>query len=383
MKHNRKIIYLVGFLFSFPLALNSYINSSFLAGFVGEKWVGIVYTLASIAAILALILAPKIFKKLGGYKFLLAISLLDVLSLLFFSKVESAPLAVAIFIVGLALNTLIVFTLDEFLKIFSKTESTGRTRGTYIAICNLAWIFSQLASGTILSGDSFRQIYFISFAIMAVFLVVSAFRFKGLPDPKYDQASVFKYMKSFFKNSHLARAFKMNFLLQFFYSWMVVYTPIYLFSHMGFTWSQIGLVFAFMLLPFSIFPMPLGRYCDRAGERTFLLCGFALIALATISIFFTSTHSLFVWAGILFLTRAGAATIEVMCDSYFFKHIRPENEEFIGVYRSANPFAYIVGPLSASIVFLLVPSFNFIYLVLGGIMLSGLYISSRIKKGDL
>jgi len=86
---------------------------------------------------------------------------------------------------------------------------------------------------------------------------------------------------------------------------------------------------------------------------------------------------------LLFATRIGAATIEVSGDAYFFKHIKPENEEFVGVYRSASPIAYIIGPFSAFIVFLFIPSFNFIYIILGTLMLAGIYLSSTIEKSDI
>jgi MFS family permease len=350
-----------------------------MASFVSEKWVGIIYTLASITSILALVLAPAIFKKIGGYKFLLVATLLDALGLLAFSFVNNTYLAIILFVLGLALNTLIIFTLDEFLKIFSENNATGKIRGGYIAICNIAWIISQLARGTILSDYSLRDLYLLSFVIMLVFLFVSAFKFRTLPDPIYDQESVFVYMRKFFQNSNLTRAYILNTLLQFFFSWMIVYTPIYLRAHLGFAWSEIGLIFAFMLLPLSIVPFHLGRYGDHVGERNLLMTGFMIISLSTISIFFISIHSIIVWAGILFLTRVGAATIEVMNDSYFFKHIKSENDEFISVYRSSAPLAYIIGPIVAFITFLLVPEFNYLYLTLGVIMAVGIYISSGIK----
>ena len=85
----------------------------------------------------------------------------------------------------------------------------------------------------------------------------------------------------------------------------------------------------------------------------------------------------------LFMTRVGAASIEVATDAYFFKHIKPENEEFISIYRTAAPAAYIKGPLVAVIVLLFVPSFEYLYIVLGAIMLYGIYLSSTIRRSDI
>ena len=54
-----KSVFLIGFLFSFHLALTAYVNSTFLSGFFGEKKAGLIYTVASLSAIIALLLIPN------------------------------------------------------------------------------------------------------------------------------------------------------------------------------------------------------------------------------------------------------------------------------------------------------------------------------------
>src|SRR3989338_2771931 len=125
MKHERKIIYLAGFLFSLPIALMSYINSSFLSLFISEKSVGITYALGSIVSILALLSVGPVLRKMGGYKFLLLIIGLDALSILSFALATSAWMAVTAFILGFAFNIIIAFSLDEILKIPELEESEG------------------------------------------------------------------------------------------------------------------------------------------------------------------------------------------------------------------------------------------------------------------
>ncbi len=384
-KDNPKLknIFLAGFLLSLHLALTAYINSSFLSSFIGEKLVGMAYALGSIASILALLIAPKILRYIGGRKFLLSVAGLNALSLLLLSSAQSAWSAIPIFILYFALNTLIIFSLDELLKIFSKNSSTGKIRGIYLTVISSAWVISQLISGKILGGFPFSTIYLIAFSMMLLFFLASFFGLKGIPDPKYDKAQTVKYFKEFFKNKNLARSYKINFLLQFFFSWMIIYTPIYLYAHLGFDWKEIGIIFAIMLTPFVLFQFPLGRLSDKIGERKMLMLGFTVASLATLSLFFIQKHEIWIWAVALFMTRVGAATIEVMSDVYFFRHIKAENDEFIGVYRNAAPVAYIIGPLVAFLVFALVPSFNFIYLVLGALMLYGIYLSSTIKRNDI
>ncbi len=383
MRHNRKIIYLAGFLFSIPIALASYINSSFVSSFVGEKFVSIIYVLGSASSILALLLAPKIFRRIGGYKFLLSIIFLDAFSFLALALTKNVWSIIFMFILGFSMNTLIIFSLDEILKIFSKDPATGKIRGIYLTICNLAWILAQLASGTILGGFSFSTIYFVSFCVMMLFLLISFLNLKNTPDPKYDKIKSLKYIKEFFKNKNLFRAYGISFLLQFFFCSMVIYTPMYLHAHLGFSWKEIGIIFTVMLLPFVLIQSPLGKHSDKAGERKMLMFGFGITSLATLSLFFIKEHSVWIWAVLLFITRIGAAMIELMIDVHFFKHIKPENEELVGVYRTSSPIAYILGPAATFIVFVFVPSFNYIFLILGALMLYGVYLSSTIKKSDI
>jgi MFS family permease len=278
---------------------------------------------------------------------------------------------------------MIIFSLDELLKIFSEDKSTGKIRGTYIMLSNLAWVLSQVAFATFLGGFNFRHIYLISFIAMMIFLLVSFYNLRKIPDPNYDRKNIIKYVSDYFKNKDLFRAYSLTFLLQFFYCWMIIYTPIYLSAHLHFSWQEIGIIFTIMLIPFLFVPINLGKYADKIGERKILMFGFTVAALSTLSLFFITEHSIFIWASLLFATRIGASTIESMSDAYFFKHIKPENDEFVGIYRSTSPVAYIIAPLVALIAFYLVPSFNYIFLILGALLLCGVYLASTIEKSDV
>lgn len=384
MKHNRKIIYLAGFLFSVPIALMAYINSSFLSAFVRSEMMGIAYAAASLASILSLLIAPIVLRRMGGYKFLLSVIVLDALSVLTMVLSEKPWAIIAAFILGFALNMVVIFTLDELLKIFTKSSDTGGARGTYLTLANLAWIGAQgIFIFTSVEGVfSFRIIYALAFAFMVAFFFLVLIKLKNIADPEYDRIRSLNYVKSFFKHKNLRRSYYLNLMLQLFYSVMVIYTPIYLSAHMGFSWREIGIIFAIMLTPFSLLPFFEGTYSDRTGERKMLMAGFLIASMATLAIFFIRIPEIWIWALALFMTRVGAATIETMNDSYFFKHITPENEEWVGVYRSAPGVAYILGPLAALCIFALVPSFNYIFLLLSTLMLWGIYISSTIRKGD-
>ena len=384
-KENPKLknIFFAGFLFSLHMALTAYVNSSFLSIFLEEKTVGLLYTIGYIISVIALLVIPKMLIKIGSYRFLLALVALSSGALLLLSMSQNAFLIVPVFVLYLGLNIMIVFSLDELLQISSRNSGIGKVRGLYVAILSSAWVIAQAFSGAIISNFSFSALYLMSFMIMIILLVFSYFFLKNLPDPDYDKEPILKSLKVFFKNPNLARSYKINFLLQFFFAFMVIYTPLYLSAHLGFSWKEIGLIFTIMLTPFIILPLSLGKYSDKIGERKLLMLGFTLASLATLSLFFITKPILLVWVLLMFITRIGASIIETMSDVYFFKHITPENDESIGIYRNAHPVAYILAPLVAILIFDLAPSFNFMFPILGGFMLYGVYLSSTIRKSDI
>ncbi len=378
-----KNIFFLGFLLSLHLAFTAYVNSSFLSVFSGEKNVALIYVLGSATSILVLFFIPEILRRIGEYKFLLYSSGFSALFLLLLSFFKNPFILIPVFIFYFSINSLLFFALDELLQIFSQNSSVGRMRGLYLTFVNLAWVISQFISGKILSNFSFSFLYFIAFIIMATFFLVTFFTLKDIIDPKYDKVLAWQSFKIFFKNKNLTRAYLMNFLLQFFYVWMVIYTPLYLHAHLGFDWKEIGIIFTVMLLPFVLIQFPLGNYSDKIGERKMLMFGFFVISLSTLSLFFIQIHAVWIWALMLFCTRIGAAIIEVMSDVYFFKHINKENDEYIAVYRNTAPISYVLAPIAAFIFFLIAPSFNFIFLVLGALMMYGMYLAFTIEKSDV
>ena len=169
-------------------------------------------------------------------------------------------------------------------------------------------------------------------------------------------------------------------LLNFFFSWMVIYTPIYLHDHLGFSWTVIGIMFTIMLLPFPLLEMPLGKLADeKYGEKEMLNTGFIIIAITTaILTFITSTNAI-LWTVMLFATRIGASMVEITTESYFFKKIGSDDSNLLSFFRMTGPIAYIIGPISASILLIFVAP-NYLFVILGFIVITaGLYFSLDLK----
>ena len=153
--------------------------------------------------------------------------------------------------------------------------------------------------------------------------------------------------------------------------------PLYLHYTVGFSWSVIGLILSFMLIPF-LFDSWYGKLADVHGEKKLLSLGFAIMGTATIIMAFITNGNPYVWAGILFMTRIGASIAETMIETYFFKKVDASKSHLIGFSRMGRPFAYVISPIVATLLFT-VADMKMLFVVLGVIMLYGLRYSLSIR----
>lgn len=345
--------------------------------YLRESDVGIIYSSSALLALVGLYLLPHVLKRFGNYRTSLVLLTLSLVSLVSIATLRHSS-ALIFFVIYLVTNTLISYCLDIFIEHYSKTESTGQTRGTYLSIINTAWVCAPLLAG-ILATRNIYGIYVLAGLTILPLLGVLMSTFKHFKDVPYQHISFRKTATRLLKSRNLRNIFSANFLLHFFYSWMVVFSPLYLHNNLGFSWTQIGVMFTIMLIPFAAFEYPLGKIADKKmGEKELLIIGFLIISCATALFAFSPRAGLYVMAGILFLTRTGASMVEIMSETYFFKKVDEKDSELISIFRYTAPLAYLVGPLCATL-FLQVFPFHYLFAVLSIIMLLGIYFSYEIK----
>lgn len=377
--HIFHVIYLLAFLFSLHAALPAYISSSFLSEAGSERIVGILYTLGSLLTIGAVAFSPLLLKAVGSYRAMLILASIQTGIFAGLAYFSSFPILATLFVLSFPVLMVLYFGFDIFIENNSDNNKAGAIRGGYLTIGNIAWLFSPMIVSIVLTDGDYWKIYTLSALLIAFVALLIAGNLRDFKDPQYAPVHFKKTISRILNNKNIRNIFATNTLLHFFYAWMVIYMPIYLHEHIGLPWSDIGIVFTIMLLPFILFEFPAGKLADsKWGEKELLVSGIILIAIATASLTFITKADVALWALALFITRVGASIIEIMNETYFFKQIAASDADIIGFFRITRPLAYSIAPIVATGV-LLVADYRFLFLTLGVIMLSGLYFSLSLK----
>lgn len=372
-------VYIANLLLSFHYFLVLYINSSFLNLYVTEKTVGTLYTLGSIGNLILLLLAPYLLNIIGNYRLILGFMVLEGIAIAGLSFASLPILVIAFFLIHIAVIGMIAFCLDIFVEKYSVNENdTGGIRGVYLTLSNATLVIAPAVVAFLLPRGDFGTVYLFSFLFLIPVFSLIRKKLRGFSVPP-QTVSFSKQVERYRKDINLRNIFIVNLVLQIFYAWMVIYVPIYLSSYVGFSWDKIGILFAFMVLPFILFELPLGKIADLfLGEKEILVGGLAIMAASTALISYISTPSFILWAVILFLTRVGASAVEIMTESYFFKHVNAVDYDAISAFRMTRPISYIVAPLIAGMALASLP-YRFIFLVLVGIILLAIEPALRLK----
>lgn len=373
-------VYILGFLFSFHLALTAYVNSTFLSTFISEKYIGLMYAASSLITLVVLSSLSSILAKIGNKKTTVIFLLGNILSIAAFLFASNLWLLTAAFVIFLTTNTLVFYCFDIFIEHWSAKGAIGRARGLYLTTINLAWVLSPILTGSIIQAHGYKGMYLLAGILGASVLVLLPFFVRHFKDPAYIKISLTKAWNRLKQSPNIMRIVFLNFLLQFFFALMIVYTPIYLHEYLHFDWKHIGIIFTIMLSPFVLLGFPLGKIADKTGrEKSFLVAGFLITAITTYYVGVLSSTSIILWAILLFLTRVGAATIETMSEIYFFKHVSEKDTDMLSIFRDMTPVAFLIAPLVGSAV-IATGSYSVLFIGLSILMGIGAYASYTIKQ---
>lgn len=357
------LIGIISFILGFFGALLLYILSAYFAEVSGSSNVSIFYLAIYAGTLMTLFLLRPIIRRVGKVRLLFLSLSVTVFCLSLLTHLSPSWLPVAILLLMLMFDSITWVTLDIILEGFSSDGMSGRIRGMNLTIMNMGVLFAPYFSTRILDRFGYDGVFFamllgyiLIFLIALVFLRNDNGAFREVLNPE-------RTFQKMLRERDLLRIYGISLSLEFFYALMTIYTSLRLLE-IGFSWNEIGIIFTMMLLPFVLLQYPLGALADRKmGEKELLIGTLVIIMLATGALYYLNTKSVLIWGALLFLTRVGAASIEVLRDSYFYKQIDGDDMDIIAFFRTARPIAGILGAAISAGLLVLFPIKSVFFIV--------------------
>jgi len=377
------LIYILSIVFNFHGLLVAYSNSTFMEQFATPEAIGALYTIGSALAVLSFLFISRILRKVGNAKLTLGLALLEVLALVTLGFTTHAATAIVAFVTFLVLNPLLYLNIDIFSEslIGNNESSTGSKRGLTLTLMSVAAVFGPLALAFIVGDNdaNLHTTYYVSASVFSIFILIVLAKFRHFCDPVYSEIKVLSAIHGFWEQKDIRNVFLAHFVLQVFFSWMVIYFPLYLATHIGFTWDIIGSIIAVGLFAYVVCEYPVGILADKyIGEKEMMAAGFLILAVSVSWISFMATAPVLAWMILMFISRVGASLVEATTESYFFKHTKGTDANIMSFFRLTRPLAMLVGALAGSVTLLYLP-FELMFIVLGFMMIPGIFFTIALK----
>ena len=376
-----KVITWISFLLGFAEAFFIYIMSSYLKLSSGIENVGVFYLVSYSIILIIYLNLHKIVKRFGKTDVFHFSLLGKIITIVFLLLVSPGIFAIALIILFIIFSSLEWASLDVILESYSNDRMSGRIRGKFLTVINTGFLAGPFLSTWILERYDYHGIFLLLLVFSLIGLAISIWGIKKTNHHFSADLTVKDVLKKVIVRKNIRKIFYISFVLEFFYALMVIYTPIYLID-LGISWDKIGIIFTAMLLPFVILQYPAGILADKKfGEKEFLIFAIAIMGLSTLAAYFISGKSILIWSVILFSTRIGAALVEVLRDSYFYKRIDGYDVDIINIFRTAKPLAFICASVISAIILLFLP-IKIIFIAVGLIVLSALWPAIRLKDSQ-
>lgn len=374
-------IHLGNFLRAMGVYLPYLVYSTFLATYIPESAVGLVFAFGSILAGFAVLATPHLFRKFRTHRVLIVSACLASFALIGLSLKPSAPLVIGLFMIAWVSGWIVALALDVILeKIVGTNEAdTGTSRAIFLTASNVAVaIASLIIAGALTNGDYWRVFIIGAGAFLACAYISFRF-FSSITHVEQANVKVKDAVALVLKNSSLTAVMGAHVLLQFLFVWSNIYIPLYLHNHAGLPWAVIGIILALAMTPYIFLQVPVGYLADRKfGEKEFIIAGFVIAGAGFLGLSLAHGAGLIALALLVIGIHIGGALLEIATETYFFKKVGAKDSELISVFRVLRQGATIVGPVLGSIMLFYTP-FEYAFAVFGVIILFGIPLSFRIK----
>lgn len=378
---NKRFLYvfIAGLFLAFHYYLVVYINSTLLGQFISSKSIGYIYIIGAFFHILVLLKIPEIGKKIGTYHLMLLFALIETILLSVLAFAQNEWIILITFIIHHAVNPILLLSLNVCLEDQTPVKDIGKTRGLFLTVLAIASIIAPTFSGTLFdAGNGIRPVYLASAFFMILFFFTILTNFKNTTYGVYKTINTRTALKELLANKNITLITIAGIILQFTFSWLIIYLPIFLHQEAGFSLTEIGTLISITLLPFLLLEIPVGELADKKyGEKEFLVGGMLISSIAFLSFNFVYSHSFLIWGLLVLLARIGASIMETAIEAYFYKKAKGR-DELISMFSLGSPVAYIIGPLLGSITLLFIP-FVYMFTILAFILFIGSILMLKLK----
>jgi MFS family permease len=377
-KRKIKLVGFISFFAGFTRAILFYVMSYYFRLASGTENVSLFYTVSYAIVLLVLLNMHKVVRKLGKSNVFYFSILAKIIAVTVLSVIKPSPLAIAFLMAYIVFDSLEWVSIDIILESFSQDKMSGRIRGVHLTVFNLGFLLGPFLSTRILEGFNFQGIFTCILILNCITFLMALVGLRSV-NHRFDQKlKVIDVVKKVFRLKNVMRIYYISFVLEFFFALMVIYAPLYLLD-MGISWSQIGVIFTIMLVPFVLLQYPAGILADKKiGEKEMIIVSLVLMTLSTVGVYFIHSLSVLVWGIALFATRIGAALVEILRDSYFYKKIDGHDVDLINFFRTSMPVAYILSTALSAFI-LLFFSLKIAFILVALVVLSALYPAFRLE----
>ena len=340
------------------------------------------FTIGSLFSVFTFLIFTPLLQKFGNTRLVIYLALLDILSLVIMGATTVPIVAITSFLVFLAVNPLIFLNIDIYAEcIIGEDEGvTGTKRGITLTLMSVAGLLAPLFMGFLTKiTPNISYVYYAAASFFTLFIIFILLRFRTFIDPIYTQTRFRHTLKKIITSKDIRNVCFSHFLLQMFFAWMVIYVPLYMVTVLGLSWHQIGNILAVAMFAYVLLEYPVGYLADKyVGEKEFMAVGFMILAVSSSWLaFITQDATILTWMVVMFATRVGAALVETTTESYFFKHTDGSDADLINFFRILRPLSNVFGALAGSLCLILFP-FQFIFIILGLMMVPGLFVTMSL-----
>jgi MFS family permease len=367
-----QLIAFLGFVFGLSISLLAYVTSSYFKEVIMSDNVSLFYVVIFCILLVALFKLNRIIEGFGRARTLLTLLAAQVGVLL---ALQLSPVSwggAILMMIYYILYGIVAIVFDIVLEAYSTNGHTGRVRGFYLSVWNFGILVGPLISMFLLEHYGFFMIFTVTLVLYAMMFLVAFIALNDvqghvIPQQLHTKNVIYKFLH----NRALLNIYLVSLTLNFFYAAMTIYMPLYL-RNIGLTWGDIGMIFMVMLVPFIFLQYPAGVLADKKyGEKEMLLMGLSIMVVSIGMMFFSTSRTFVFWATVLFFSRIGAALVEELQDSYFYKQINENDIALINFFRSTRAVAYIASAISVGMALWIFADMRIFFVVIGCVLLAG------------